>query len=103
MNIIVSYRRFEAKNGHPISVKVGDSEIYTDKLILENISGAVSFSPGHKDRHGTTAPLIIPIMDGPLTIDFESMDPGERKRVKERMRYIEKNPVTKRYRKPLAA
>ena len=115
MHIIVSYRKSLVKTGKPIVVKVWGKEIYTDNLILENITGNVIFHERVVDYHGTTTPLVIPIeteTDSDVVeydkeiIDIMAEHPGvfdqdqlkkeeklEKKRIAERIRYRKKNKI----------
>jgi len=59
MYFVISYRKTRVAQGNPIVVRVGDTEIFTQHLIMENITGSVYF--GKKDFCGTRAPLVIHI------------------------------------------
>lgn len=103
MNLIISYRKFKVKSGKPICLSVKGYEIFTDNLILKNITGHVTFQPNKRDRHGSTAPLIIPIIDDTvISIDESNInsikDPIKRKRAREKLRYRANNPEQKRVR-----
>ncbi|MBA4718941.1 MAG: hypothetical protein HRO68_07575 [Nitrosopumilus sp.] len=89
----------------------GKSEIHTDCVILENVSGQVIYNNAKKilpiaARHGTTTPLLIKIETGDSIAKEEeilnftteclyeylkNLDPKERKRIKERIRYRKNN------------
>jgi len=110
-NIIIQYRKSKVKTGKPIAVKVGRTEIFTSKILLNNVSGNVIFNPIHKNKHGTTTPMILKIEDAidvePYTetdviipdIIYEAKK--EAKRIKERIRYQKNNPIIKKTRKSI--
>lgn len=121
MKLAIYYHRYLVSTGKPICVSNGRSEIHTNKIILEGISGQVIFNstkgPGyHKAqarRHGTTTPLEIEILP-----DFEddiqaspaqrtgipiilTVDQKRAKAIKERGRYRNLHPEQLRYRKDM--
>lgn len=109
MKLTVYYHRFLVKIGKPICVSNGHSEIHTDKLILENITGQVIFNSTKEKgihltqarRHGTTTPLEIEIMPTeddkiPAIVPTGSL---KSKALKERERYRRLHPEAKGNRK----
>lgn len=112
--IIIQYRKSLVKTGKPIAVKVGRKELFTDKIIFENISGNIVYDPIHKGKHGTTTPMKIKIEDALdvepyVETDIEMMDvsleedPKESKRIRERIRYQKNHPEARRQRKSIFA
>ncbi len=106
MRLVITYRKYEAKNGKPICISNGKSEIFTDNLTLANISGNVTFQPHQKNRNGSTAPLIIPITDE-FFVPIEKSDlnkikdPSIKKRIREQLRYRENHPIPQRKRQEI--
>lgn len=84
-HIIIYYNKKQVKSGKPITLRVGKSSIHCDRIILENISGDITY---WKNRNPTnqvkrleiSTPLIIPIMP----------EPPSDKALKERERYRNK-------------
>jgi hypothetical protein len=109
MKLAIYYHRLLVSTGKPICVSNGKSEIHTDKIILQNITGQVIFNStkgrgihlGQARRHGTTTPLEIEILPDP-EVDFEVIEvPVTDKRthaLQERERYRRNHPEVKGYR-----
>ena len=78
-DIIVYYNRKKMKTGRPLTIRVGDASIQTNKLTLENITGIVEFGDysWNVKRYGIGCPLIIPILK----------EPPSKRALKERERY----------------
>ena len=109
MIIGIYYKKSKVKTGKPIVVSNGISEIHTDTVILDNVSGQVLYG-GAKNfpiaaRHGTTTPLLIKIKDDnnvseneilnftPTLLEeyLKDLNLDEKKRIKERIRYRKNN------------
>lgn len=106
MKLSIYYHRFLVQTGKPICVSNGHSEIHTDKLILENISGQVLFNSTkgrgihltQARRHGTTTPLeieIMPSFEDEIVVPTSNLS----KNLKERERYRKLHPEVKGHRK----
>lgn len=66
MQLGIYYHKRLAKIGKPLIVSNGKSEIATDRIVLENISGIIKFNNakskfGKARRHGVTTVLMIGI------------------------------------------
>ena len=101
MKLIVSFRRFEVKKGKPICISNGKSEIFTSKFSFKNVSGDVTFQPDKRGKHGSLAPLIIPVIDENIFDVNAIEDPMVKKRMKERLRYRREHPIQKAIRKEM--
>ena len=107
----IFYKKSQVKNNNPIVVSNGRSEIYTNSVILNNISGQIIFDSAKKlfpiaARSGTTTPLLLKIDDDESNIKekdimnftkpelneyLKGIDSKEKKRIIERIRYRKNN------------
>jgi len=112
----IFYKKSLVKTGKPIVVSNGRSEIYTDHVTFENLTSELVFNNAKNKfpsavKFGTTTPLLIEIQsDDDITENdllnlssvelnqyLDELNPQERKRIKERIRYRKNNPHTKHH------
>lgn len=107
MKLVIYYHRYLVSTGKPICVSNGHSEIHTDKIVFENITGQVLFNStkgkgphlAQARRHGTTTPMEIEISPAPED-EIPIVVVGNKSRaLKERERYRTLHPEAKRQRK----
>jgi len=112
----VFYKKSLVKTGKPIVVSNGKSEIYTDHVTFENLTSELVYNNAQEKfpaaaRYGVTTPLLIEIQGEDDVTDedvlhftssqlkkyLDGMNPIERERIKERIRYRKNNPYTKHH------
>ena len=112
----VFYKKSLVKTGRPIVVSNGTSEIYTDHIIFENLTSELVYNNAQEKfpaaaKFGTTTPLLIEIQgEDDITSEdilhftssqlkkyLDGMNPIEKKRIKERIRYRKNNPSSKHH------
>ncbi|MBI5697869.1 MAG: hypothetical protein HZC29_05165 [Thaumarchaeota archaeon] len=108
MQLGIYYHKRLAKTGKPLIVSNGKSEIATDRVVLQNVSGVIKFnnakgSFGKARRHGVTTVLMIGIDDNPdeTAQYFKSVTQNKKRALKERERYRRLHPKTKGKRKEI--
>lgn len=131
MKLAIYYHRYLVSTGKPICLSNGHSEIHTNKIIFENLSGQVVYNSTkgrglhlyQARRHGTTTPMEIEILPAPedeTELQLERADLDQRtkmrillesglvppdtrklKAIKERNRYRLLHPEIKGHRKSL--
>ncbi len=112
----VFYKKSLVKTGRPIVVSNGRSEIYTNHVTFENLTSELVYNNAQEKfpaaaRYGTTTPLLIEIQGEDDVTDedvlhftsnqlkkyLDGMNPKEKKRIKERIRYRKNNSYTKHH------
>lgn len=108
MQLGIYYHKRLVKTGKPLIVSNGKSEIATDRIELNNISGVIRFNNakgnfGKGRRHGVTTVLMIGIDDHPdeTAQYFKSATKNRQRALKERERYRKLHPNTKGPRKEI--
>jgi len=107
----IFYKKSLVKTGRPIVVSNGRSEIYTDHITFENLTSELVFNNAKNKfpsaaKFGTTTPLLIEIQSedditendllnftpDELNQYLDELNPQEKKRIKQRIRYRKNNP-----------
>ncbi len=108
MQLGIYYHKRLVSTGKPLIISNGKSEIATDRIELNNISGVIKFNNAvgkfaKGRRHGVTTVLMIGIDQDPdeTAEYFKAATHNRKKALKERERYRKMHPDVKALRKEI--